>query len=134
MSGTGVQYQDLLPIPEKTNAVDDPYQYEKSHGLDDGATASHALATQGTTEHEYGKGLAQIDHGQEVTDLGWNEPKSVIPSPLVGGMENEELWLLVRRFNKVRRSLCRPCIASLTACSKCTMSKKQLLPCPAIWI
>lgn len=104
MSGTGVNYQDLLPIPEKTNAVDDPNQYEKAHALDDGATASHALATQSTTLDEYGEGVAQQDHGQEVKNLGWNEPKQVIPSPLVGGMDNEELWLLVRRFNKVSGS------------------------------
>lgn len=48
------------------------------------------------------KGLAQIDHGSEVKDLGWNEPKENIASPLVGGLNNEELWLLIRRFNKVR--------------------------------
>lgn len=134
MSGTGVNYQDLLPIPEKTNAVDDPYQYEKSHGLNDGKTASHALATNSATEEEYGKGLAQVDHGLEVNDLGWNEPKQVIPSPLVGGMENEELWLLVRRFNKVSRASWVSVIQALTLCSKCTTSKRRLLLCRAIWI
>lgn len=101
MSGTGVNYQDLLPIPEKTNAVNNPDQHEKSHAMGEEPTASHALAQE--SEHQYEKGLAQQDHGLEVKNLGWNEPKDVVPSPLVGGMDNEELWLLVRRFNKVGR-------------------------------
>ena len=61
-------------------------------------TISHELANE---EHEE-KGFAQIDHGQtEVTDLGWNEEPADVPSPLVGGLANEELWTLIRRFNKV---------------------------------
>jgi hypothetical protein len=63
-------------------------------------TESHALAT---ADHDE-KGLAQL-HGQhnteaEVKDLGWNERPDKIPAPLVGGLPNEELWMLVRRFNK----------------------------------
>ena len=96
MSGTGVNYQDLVPIPEKQNAVSDPDKYEKAHALDEGETASHALAT---SDHA-NKGAAQEQHEQEVKDLGWNEPQESIPAPLVGGMENEHLWMLVRRFNK----------------------------------
>lgn len=100
MSGTGVNYQDLLPIPEKTNAISDPEKTEVAQALDEGHTASHALATN-IAEHEE-KGAAQQSHDEEVKDLGWNEPEEKIPSPLVGGMDNEELWMLVRRFNKVR--------------------------------
>lgn len=103
MSGTGVNYQDLLPIPEKTNAVNNPGEHEKSHAMSEEPTASHALALE--SEHEYEKGVAQQDHDLEVKNLGWNEPKEVVPSPLVGGIGNEELWLLVRRFNKVCRDL-----------------------------
>ena len=98
MSGTGVNYQDLLPVPEKTNAISNPDQHEKSHALDEGETASHALAT---AEHEE-KGVAQQAHEHEVKDLGWNAPEEKVPAPLVGGMDNEYLWMLVRRFNKVR--------------------------------
>jgi hypothetical protein len=63
-------------------------------------TASHALAT---ADHDE-KGIAQL-HGQhnteaEVKDLGWNERPEKIPAPLMGGLPNEELWMLVRRFNK----------------------------------
>ncbi|KAH7383672.1 hypothetical protein BKA64DRAFT_697343 [Cadophora sp. MPI-SDFR-AT-0126] len=60
-------------------------------------TESHALAN---AEHEE-KGAAQIDHGHtEVKDLGWNDHPSDVPAPLVGGLPNEELWTLIRRFNK----------------------------------
>lgn len=99
MSGTGVNYQDLVPIPEKTNAVNDPNEREKAYAMGQEPTASHALAQEGGLQYE--KGVAQADHDLEVKNLGWNEPKEVIPAPLVGGMGNEELWLLVRRFNKV---------------------------------
>lgn len=62
-------------------------------------TDSHVLANADYEE----KGAAQIDHGQtEVKDLGWNEHPADVPTPLVGGLPNEELWTLVRRFNKVR--------------------------------
>lgn len=61
-------------------------------------TESHALAN---TDHDE-KGAAQHDHREtEVRNLGWNEEPSKIPE-LVGGLPNEELWTLIRRFNKVR--------------------------------
>jgi hypothetical protein len=64
-------------------------------------TDSHELAN---ADHEE-KGAAQVDHGQtEVRDLGWNEHPIDVPTPLVGGLPNEELWTLIRRFNKVCRS------------------------------
>ena len=61
-------------------------------------TASHALAKADPNQ----KGHAQIDHGgDEVKDLGWHEDADDIPAPLVGGLPNEELWVLIRRFNKM---------------------------------
>lgn len=61
-------------------------------------TESHALAN---ADHDE-KGAAQHDHGEAgVRNLGWNEKPSKIPD-LVGGLPNEELWTLIRRFNKVR--------------------------------
>ena len=100
MSGTGVYYWDLVPVPEKTNAVSDPNKTEVSEALAKGKTASHALATADRPDEDE-KGVAEESHDDEVRDLGWNEPQAKIPSPLVGGIDNEELWLLVRRFNKV---------------------------------
>ena len=93
----GVVYQDLVPLPDDTGAVTDPHQKETAHALGDGATISHQLATSPTEQ----AGHAQLDHDLEVKDLGWNESKDKIAHPLVGGMENEDLWVLIRRFNKV---------------------------------
>lgn len=67
-----------------------------------------AHATEGENIDEVGPGLAQLNHGQtEVRDLGWNEDPSEIPQPLVGGLGNEELWTLLRRFNKVCLVVCK---------------------------
>lgn len=93
---SGVAYRDLVPLPE-TEAVTNPSKEEAARVLHEGPTASHELATSPTEV----VGIAQEDHDEEVKDLGWNEPKEHIPAPLVGGMENEDLWVLVRRFDKV---------------------------------
>jgi hypothetical protein len=69
-------------------------------------TDSHELAN---ADHEE-KGAAQMDHGQtEVRDLGWNEEAANVPQ-LVGGLPNEELWTLIRRFNKVGSIYSTMCI------------------------
>jgi Protein of unknown function (DUF3292) len=66
--------------------------------MEDAPTDSHALATE---DHD-DKGAAQLEHTEpEVKDLGWDEKPEHIPAPLVGGLANEDLWVLVRRFNKV---------------------------------
>lgn len=46
------------------------------------------------------KGSAQTDHREEV-DLGWNVGHKEISDPLIGGLGNEDVWILIRRFNKV---------------------------------
>lgn len=94
----GAKVKDLLPIPSDTQPVTDPARTEVSHTLADDPSLSHALATE---DHDV-KGLAQQQHAQEVLDLGWNQEKQEIAEPLVGGLDNEELWLLTRRFDKVR--------------------------------
>jgi hypothetical protein len=86
------------PQPVAMNApkVDEPEIVEAAP--EEHPTDSHELAN---ADHEE-KGAAQVDHGQtEVRDLGWNENTSEIPNPVVGGLPNEELWTLIRRFNKV---------------------------------
>lgn len=66
--------------------------------LEENSTDSHALAT---AEHEL-KGASQhAGKENDLTDLGWRTKSNEIPT-LVGGLPNEELWTLVRRFNKVR--------------------------------
>ena len=60
-------------------------------------STSHVLATQ---DHAL-KGAAQ-QAGKEIgtTNLGWqNNAKGV--DTLVGGLDNDDLWMLIRRFNKV---------------------------------
>jgi hypothetical protein len=94
----GLVFKDLVPVPDT-----DPTTLEGHHqSLHNAPTESHALAVQAkNSSAEHGRGAAQVEHGQEVVNLGWNEPKEHIASPLVGGLSNEDLWLLVRRFNKV---------------------------------
>ncbi|KAF2712250.1 hypothetical protein K504DRAFT_464328 [Pleomassaria siparia CBS 279.74] len=89
---TGAVYKDLLPIPHET----DPDKEDKTVTMTERPTESHALAQ---ADHEE-KGAAQIAHGEEVVNLGWNEPVQAVSNPLVGGLSNEDLWILVRRFNK----------------------------------
>lgn len=86
----------MLPLPDTTTIANSD-KIESFQALGQEPTASHALAL---ADHDE-KGAAQQDHDAEVQDLGWNEPKEKVAQPLVGGMDNEELWLLVRRFNKV---------------------------------
>ncbi|KAI0121752.1 hypothetical protein BJ170DRAFT_139259 [Xylariales sp. AK1849] len=94
-SGNGLL--DFLPIPTDTQPVTDPGNVDTANTLTEGVTLSHALAMD---DHEE-KGYAQQEHEEEdVADLGWHQHKQEIPAPLVGGMDNEELWLLMRRFNK----------------------------------
>lgn len=101
LDNLGTAVKELLPIPSDTQPVTDPTKTEVSHTLMDDPSLSHELATE---DHEV-KGLAQQDHPAEVLDLGWNQKKQEIAEPLVGGLDNEELWILVRRFNKVSREI-----------------------------
>jgi hypothetical protein len=97
MADAGVTLKDLLPTPANTSPV--AGTEEQLHtSMTDKPTESHALAM---ADHDEKGVLQQNYNGEDVANLGWNEPKSQIPSPLVGGISNEELWLLVRRFNKV---------------------------------
>ncbi|ORY17777.1 hypothetical protein BCR34DRAFT_610678 [Clohesyomyces aquaticus] len=92
MATTGVVYKDLLPIPHEI----DPDKEETTTTVRDTPTVSHALAMQEPEQ----KGAAQVEHGEEVVNLGWNEPGDAVANPLVGGLANDDLWVLVRRFNK----------------------------------
>jgi len=103
-TGTGVVYQDLHPINHPaaqptSSGAQTATATDAANNLTEELTASHALAQADIDV----KGVAQLSHNAEVKDLGWNEPPEKIPAPLVGGMDNEELWVLVRRFNKVCR-------------------------------
>jgi hypothetical protein len=114
-------WRDILPVPGT-----DPRVHEgTATTLRDAPTDSHALAMDASkTMHPAEKGLAQVEHDQEVVDLGWNEPKEAVAKPLVGGLSNEDLWLLVRRFNKASGREIISGMPALTSHSKCTMSRR----------
>jgi len=101
MGTQGLVFKDLMPLPDA-----DPTVHEgTTTTLLDAPTDSHALAMEAANAtHPAEAGAAQVQHTEEVVDLGWNEPKEAVAAPLVGGLSNEDLWLLVRRFNKVSRS------------------------------
>ncbi|KAK0925314.1 profilin, required for normal timing of actin polymerization in response to thermal stress [Friedmanniomyces endolithicus] len=101
MVETGVVYRDLGHAPPLPNdaAADAANQRNKTEGspaISDEPTLSHTLAVSGN----------RGDHAQQsimadgIKDLGWNQDADEIPAPLVGGLPNEELWILLRRFNK----------------------------------
>jgi hypothetical protein len=96
MSTAGVVYKDLLPVPHVT----EPEHEATSKTMTERPTDSHELAMAAAKAPEE-MGAAQVGHGNEVKNLGWNEPQEAVENPLVGGLTNDDLWVLVRRFNKV---------------------------------
>ncbi|KAL2166188.1 hypothetical protein VTG60DRAFT_3148 [Thermothelomyces hinnuleus] len=94
--GAGAVMKDLLPIPATDPTTTAPDSQTHTDAARDGPTLSHALAT----EARGAQGPAQPINDSGVVDLGWNEKKEDITTPLIEGMTNEELWLLIRRFNK----------------------------------
>lgn len=77
------------------NMINTPSSGDSSDGS--APSESHALAT---ADHEI-VGAVQKDHEDgEVRDMGWQKAPDKVPKELVGGLQNEELWTLVRRFNK----------------------------------
>lgn len=114
----GQDPQDLLPVPETNPTVHEG----TTTTLLDAPTESHALALDAVKATDPAQaGAAQVEHAEEVVDLGWNEPKEYVAKPLVGGLSNEDLWLLVRRFNKVRLHERSSDSLWLILYSKCTM-------------
>ncbi|PYH45555.1 DUF3292 domain-containing protein [Aspergillus saccharolyticus JOP 1030-1] len=62
-----------------------------------GPTDSHILSKVDQDE----KGLAQrAGDTDNVTDVGWDKPPEQIHERIVSGLSNEDLWMLIRRFNK----------------------------------
>ncbi|GKT66145.1 hypothetical protein ColTof3_13484 [Colletotrichum tofieldiae] len=81
-------------------------------------TDSHHLADMASREKPLEeKGHAELDHADvEVKNLGWNNPPSKVSQPMVGGLTNEDLWILVRRFDKQIfhvKSISEPPLANL---------------------
>lgn len=84
---------DMTRVSTPTSSAVDTPSSSATDG--DHPTDSHALAN---ADHDE-KGAAQVNEEDKVKNLGWNEHPKEIPD-LVGGLDNEELWTLIRRFNK----------------------------------
>ncbi|KAM4066328.1 hypothetical protein HRG_000442 [Hirsutella rhossiliensis] len=68
---------------------------------DEVPTASHALADESIEAEPQAQGASQVEHAApEVRDLGWNKQPQDVPQPVVGGLANDDLWTLIRRFDK----------------------------------
>ncbi|KAI8948166.1 hypothetical protein F4801DRAFT_471478 [Xylaria longipes] len=87
---------NVLPVPATTAPVTNPHDHDLANSLTEEPTLSHSLAM---ADHDE-KGVVQHPRDEEVADLGWHQKKEDIPAGLVGGLGNEDLWLLIRRFNK----------------------------------
>lgn len=62
-----------------------------------GPTDSHILSQVEQDE----KGLAeQAGETTTTTDIGWNQAPDDVDGQIVAGLSNEDLWMLIRRFNK----------------------------------
>ena len=83
------------------------------------SSTSHQLAT---GQHELRGAVQEAGKEDRTSNLGW-QANAVGVDQLVGGLPNDELWTLVRRFNKVSASSLHPSTRSHHAASKCTMSK-----------
>ncbi|KAH7129782.1 hypothetical protein B0J13DRAFT_132382 [Dactylonectria estremocensis] len=91
--------QDQEPLLHSSNpsTESEPELIEKYE--QEAPTASHALAEESKHADLNDKGASQMQHDHsEVRDLGWNDGQS--PNPVVGGLDNAELWTLIRRFDK----------------------------------
>jgi hypothetical protein len=101
-SSSGLVFSDLMPIPHSNPA--NMNEHGRANALHEEPTMSHALANSNRAAPI--KGAAQIDAGpvaDDVRNLGWEGVQA--PAPLIGGLDNEEVWQLVRRFNKVRKTV-----------------------------
>ncbi|KAL8692949.1 MAG: hypothetical protein Q9218_002126 [Villophora microphyllina] len=89
----GASSTDMTRVSTSTSSAMNTPTSSATDG--DHATDSHALAN---ADHDE-KGAAQVNEHGMVKNLGWNEHPNEIPG-LVGGLDNDDLWALVRRFNK----------------------------------
>lgn len=86
------------PSPTLNTGVTMNKSDEMTEPLPEGPTDSHALSQIEPEE----KGLTQqTGDSSDVTDLGWSSPADCIEEPLIAGLLNEDLWMLIRRFDKV---------------------------------
>ena len=119
MSTPGIVYENLVEGQagslSKPNPTSSPTTAKKAENPSDDApdtsiarslgkkTDSHALATadidvKGTVQSA--SDTSSSDEN-EVANLGWHRADEADGEPFLGGWTNEEIWLFIRRFNKV---------------------------------
>ena len=64
-------------------------------------TRSHVLATTGVIN----KAATSRGRAGELCDLGWNNNTDVDQHPWITGVDNEDVWVLMRRMDKASLSL-----------------------------
>ena len=122
---------------QRTNMEKEENDSTKNPTIPEGQTDSHVLSKIKLDE----KGLSQkAGDTAETTDLGWNKPREHIEEPLIAGIPNEDLWMLIRRFDKVysitktrrvrmlAKTTSEACI-QCQSCSRCTTPESRFNPC-----
>ena len=89
----GTSSTDMTRVSTSTSSAMNTPTSSAADG--DHPTDSHALAN---ADHDH-KGAAQVNEHETIKNLGWNHHPNDVPD-LVGGLDNEDLWTLIRRFNK----------------------------------
>lgn len=86
-----------------TDRSDDTEEFTNQEDIKaDSPTDSHFLSQVEQDE----KGLAQkAGVTQDVSDIGWGQPRDNFEERILSSLSNEDLWMLIRRFNKVLRML-----------------------------
>ncbi|CZR37510.1 uncharacterized protein FPRO_02229 [Fusarium proliferatum ET1] len=72
------------------------------HGAD-GSTTLHTSVQHEPLRHDEGKKVNKdvIANPAEVQDVGWDDDQIRPEDYAIDGIKNEDIWLLVRRFNKL---------------------------------
>jgi hypothetical protein len=98
---------ELIPAKDGAAISKTDSQATADSVIPEGPTDSHVLSQ----VEQDDKGLVQkAGNIEETTNIGWGVSPSAIEEPLVAGLSNEDLWMLIRRFDKVRCSTIDVCI------------------------
>jgi hypothetical protein len=89
----------LLPGNPKQQEIERAFAGRNDADGIEGPTDSHALSK--LSPDDEAKGLAhKAGDTEHVSDIGWGK-SDVIEERIVPGLSNEDLFLLIRRFNRV---------------------------------
>ena len=87
------------PLKAPTDRSNDDEEFTEQKDIKaDSPTDSHLLSQLEQDE----KGLAEkAGITQDVSDIGWGQSRDDFEERIVSGLSNQDLWMLIRRFNKV---------------------------------